>query len=244
MTKKIVRASALAAIAVTPLVAGISAHSAMADSDASTKVIGGQPVTDPSVVQLAFQQGNSGGTSGCSGELIASQWVLTARHCTEGDTSMDVYFSNSTTDRGTPIKADKFLNSPSGDVGLVHLSSPAPTQKFLTMADAFTPKTGDTLKIEGYGLGANQQPTPSLYGADVSVLGTSTDAFNGQAVHVKGVNGASNHGDSGGPLLSNGQIVGVCSTGDTSDPGANTQATSNYANITGSRSWIKQNAGV
>ena len=76
------------------------------------------------------------------------------------------------------------------------------------------------------------------------MIGSGIDLYGGKAVHLEGVDGAANHGDSGGPLVINGRVVGVCSKGDVADPGADTHATSYYANIGAHRSWVKQVTGV
>ncbi|AJT41823.1 S1 family peptidase [Psychromicrobium lacuslunae] len=207
------------------------------------EIVGGtQASATPWEVQLVFQQGS--GTYGCTGEAISASWILTAQHCIDGISWMDVYYSNSTTSMGTPIAADNVYGSPYGDVALVHLSSSHSLSSYPALASSYTPVAGATGTIMGYGLRANQVQSTGLYQANVSVLGSSTDAYGGAAVHIKGVNGASNHGDSGGPLIIGGKIVGVCSTGDSADPGADIHAGSNYANLTASRSWIKSTSGV
>lgn len=237
---KTLRAAAVVAAAATPLAAAPTAGASTLHP--TTQIVGGTQASNPSVVQLQFEQ--NGGTYGCTGELIDSRWVLTAQHCTDGDTSMSVYFSNSTSRRGTPIAVDRMENSANGDVALVHLSAPAPVKQYMPLADSYDATAGDTGVIEGYGLRANRVPTSGLYKANVSILGESTDAYGGRAIHLRGVNGASNHGDSGGPLIVDGQIVGVCSTGDSADPGSNIHAGSNYANLTDSRQWISDVTGV
>lgn len=206
------------------------------------KIIGGTSTTSPYIVQLVF--GQSGGTYGCTGEAISANWVLTAQHCIDGTEWMDVYYSNSTSNPGTPVAADEVYGSSYGDVALVHLSTSKSVSTYGSLATSYTATAGDSGTIYGYGLRANQQQSTGLYKASVNVLGASTDAYSGTAVHVQGVNGASNHGDSGGPLIVGGKIVGVCSTGDEADPGSNINATSNYANLTASRSWIKSTSGV
>lgn len=220
---------------------GALAISSPAGASAQGKIIGGSPGTSPSIVQLSFAQ--DGGVYGCTGEAIAAQWVLTARHCTEGDEWLDVYYSNDTENPGTPIAADRVYNSPYGDVGLVHLSQ-ARSVDYQEISGDYSPLTGDVGTIWGYGLRAAGQPADHLYTASVRVLGSSTDAYGGPAVHVEGVSGAANHGDSGGPLLVDGAVVAVCSTGDEADPGSNAQARSNYANLAASRAWISSIAGV
>ncbi|WP_181427392.1 MULTISPECIES: hypothetical protein [unclassified Curtobacterium] len=78
----------------------------------------------------------------------------------------------------------------------------------------------------------------------MSLTEASTDAFGGRAQHVTGVSGASNHGDSGGPLIVNGKVVATCSTGDSADPGANTRAGSNQALLAQASSWIRSTTGI
>lgn len=235
----------LAAAATATLVgAGTGAATAAPMTDpVSPHIIGGESGTSPYIVQLVFSQGD-GGTYGCTGEAISAEWVMTAQHCVDGTTQMNVYYSNSVTDRGSAVTVDKFEQSPNGDFGLVHLSKSKSVNEYAPLADSYSPNSGDTGEIWGYGLTAGGQEPTHLNKAGVNVLGQSTDAYNGPAVHVEGDSGASNHGDSGGPLFVDGKVVGVCSTGDTADPGSDTHARSNYANITANRDWIKQTAGV
>ncbi|NHN54178.1 S1 family peptidase [Calidifontibacter sp. DB0510] len=234
----------LGAVTAAVALAGLGAPAAHASTSGKMdpNIVGGTTASNPAYVQLIFSDGT--GTYGCTGEAIGAQWVLTAKHCISGVQWMDVYYSNSTTNRGPAIAADRVYGSPYGDVALVHLSAAKTLASYAKMANSYTPVPGDTGTIYGYGLRANSQPSSGLYKATVNVLGSSTDAYGGSAIHVKGVDGASNHGDSGGPLVINGLIVGVCSTGDTADPGANINASSNYANLTPSRSWIKTTSGI
>ncbi|MDN5668108.1 MAG: S1 family peptidase [Renibacterium salmoninarum] len=232
-----------AAASMAFLGTGAASAAPVAGGGATPDIVGGTkaPAT-PWAVQLVFVQ--NGGTYGCTGEAISADWILTANHCIDGDTSMNVYYSNSTTNRGTAIKADKWVTSGKGDVALVHLSQSKNLGSYPALADSYTATSGDAGKIMGYGRRANAANADGLYQANVTVTGKSTDAYRGTAVHIKGVDGAAHHGDSGGPLIVGGKIVGVCSTGDDQDPGANTHAGSNYANLTASRSWIKSTSGV
>lgn len=112
------------------------------------------------------------------------------------------------------------------------------------MTESAVPREGQDGTIYGYGAGANSAPAEGQFKASVEVIGGASDAFSGPATKVRGVSGAANHGDSGGPLMINGVVVGACSTGDVDDPGADTQATANYANIENSRSWIEETTGI
>ncbi|WP_041684408.1 S1 family peptidase [Renibacterium salmoninarum] len=232
-----------AAASMAFLGTGVASAAPVGGGAASPDIVGGtKSAATPWEVQLIFVQ--NGNTYGCTGEAISSEWILTAQHCIDRTSSMNVYYSNSTTNRGTAIKADNWVGSDNGDVALVHLSQSKNLGSYPTVADSYSANAGDKGIVMGYGRRANAAQSDGLYQANVQVLGSSTDAYNGTAVHIKGVNGASNHGDSGGPLLIGNQIVGVCSTGDSSDPGADIHAGSNYANLTDSRQWISDTAGV
>ncbi|WIE75878.1 S1 family peptidase [Curtobacterium sp. MCSS17_007] len=238
-------AAAFAAVAV--VAGGVFAAAPASALPAGTEVVGGEKApTTTWAVQLEASGGTipSGYVSNCTGEQINASWVLTARHCIDGIGAMNVYHSNSTTNRGTPVAVDRVTAAPAGDIALVHLRSTYTLSTYAPLDLAATAKSSGTGVIQGYGLRANAQQSDGLYQATVSLTGSTRDAYNGRAQHVTGVTGASNHGDSGGPLLVNGKVVAVCSTGDSADPGANTTAGSNYALLSQSSSWIRSTAGV
>jgi secreted trypsin-like serine protease len=238
---RVLASTATAALALLGGSLGVTAASA---ATVSPQVIGGeQAPSTPWEVQLVFQQGGTG-TYGCTGEQLNASWVLTAEHCVDGTTAMNVYHSNSTTNRGTATAADRLYSAPSGDIALVHLRTPKTLSSYAQLDLGYGPRSSGTGTIMGYGNRADSVPTTGLYQASVNLTGSSTDAYGGVAQHVTGVSGASNHGDSGGPLLVGGKVVGVCSTGDVADPGADTHAGSNYAVLAQSASWIRSTAGV
>jgi secreted trypsin-like serine protease len=238
------RGIALVTTAALALLGGSLGATAANAATAAPQIIGGEqaPAT-PWEVQLIFQQGGTD-TYGCTGEQLNASWVLTAKHCVDGTTAMNVYHSNSTTNRGTATPADRLYSAPTGDIALVHLRTAKTLASYAPLDLAYTTKSSGSGTILGYGNRANSVPTTGLYQASVSLTGRSTDAYGGTAQHVTGVSGASNHGDSGGSLVVNSKVVGVCSTGDVADPGANTHAGSNYAVLAQSASWIRSTAGV
>ena len=235
------KALSACALSATLLATGFTGAVA---ATADPYIIGGQESSSDWTVQLNFKTYGESGTFACTGEQLNSEWVLTARHCIDGSYNMQVFQSNDQINPGDPIKADQMLAAPHGDIALVHLSHEAPLNSYPTLNFAYDPKTGDSGVISGYGRGANSAYTYTLRKAAVSVIGTSFDAYGGNAVHLRGADGASNHGDSGGPFTVNGQVVAVCSTGDKADPGADIHAQSNYALLSQSEDWIISTSGI
>lgn len=206
-------------------------------------IIGGSQETSPWAVQLRFSVQGSSGTSGCTGEQLNAEWVLTAKHCVEGAYDMKVYHSNDQVNPGTAVSASNLYSAPNGDIALIKLDSPVSLTSYPELDLGYSPQAGDSGVIMGYGLGAWDQPTTTLRSATVRVVGNSTDAYGGPAANLQGVSGAANRGDSGGPLLIDGRIVAVCSTGDIA-PGGNINAESNYALLSQSAAWIQETTGI
>lgn len=241
---KVFKSVLLGAAAASMAFLGTGAASAapVAGGGASPNIVGGtKSAPTPWAVQLIFQR--NGGNYGCTGEAISADWVLTAGHCVKGDTGMQVYYSNVTPARGENVVVDKFYSQPGNDVALVHLSQSHPLSSYPTMTDGYQINTADAALIMGYGHRANDAVSDGLYQAKQKLLGSSSDTAGGPAIHTQGVDGSANSGDSGGPLIVGGKIVGVASTVDRL-PGASTTGTSNYASVTSARSWIKRTSGI
>ncbi|SDY37031.1 Trypsin [Amycolatopsis xylanica] len=179
----------------------------------------------------------------CSGTIIASRWVMTARHCLDTDGSgMRVRVGSNQLQGGTVIAVDQKKISPNGDIALLHLAS-AFTTTYITLGTG-DPASGTTNQLYGWGRTTPTGPPASaLKVANVQVTGRSTDAYGGRAIQSVGINGSAWKGDSGGPELSNGVQVGVASTVQ-NQSGSNTRGTNNYASVASSRSWIRTTAGV
>lgn len=237
---------------ITTGIAGVASAAALlgtgftgaSAAEASPYIIGGSEAKSPWIVQLNFNSYEQSGTFGCTGEQLNDEWVLTAKHCTDGSYNMEVFQSNDQNNPGEAIRGDRMVAAPEGDIALIHLSKSAPLSQYASLNLDYSIKENTRGDIYGYGMGANKSYTDTLRTARVSVIGESTDAYDGLAVHLRGFNGASNHGDSGGPLVINGKVVAVCSTGDQADPGANINAQSNYAVLAQSADWIESTTGI
>ena len=225
------------ALAGAVLAAGLITAPAAQAATARPHIIGGSTASDaPWGAQVYWStQGFA-----CSGTIIAAQWVLTARHCLN-TSGMYVRVGSLNLGQGTQAAVDSTAVAPSGDILLLHLVNPV-NATYITLGSA-DPAVGDTNQIYGWGRtqGSNP-PSPVLKTANVTVTGTSTDAFSGPAIASQGVDGSAWHGDSGGPEIAGGVQVGVCSTGQNS--GSDVNGTQNYASVANSRAWIQQIAGV
>jgi secreted trypsin-like serine protease len=222
--------SLLATIGVA-MVGVLGAASGATAAPVSPYIIGGGTVSSAPWAAAVF----SNGSFTCSGSVIASQWVLTARHCISGSMSVrvgSVYYASGGTTRTVSATYTRY------DLALMRLSSPVTTST-VSLASS-NPPIGSTNSIYGWGMtcysgcGASSQ----LKTATVQVTSNSaTDAYGGQAIRSSRISGNAWRGDSGGPQFYNGQQVGVASTAD----GVSIQ---NYGSVAYNRSWITSVAGV
>ncbi|MEU8259516.1 DUF1986 domain-containing protein [Micromonospora sp. NPDC048999] len=225
------RIRSLVAVLGTALVGVLGAASGAVAAPVSPYIIGGGTVSSAPWAAAVF----SNGSFTCSGSVIASSWVLTARHCISGTMSVrvgSVYYASGGSTSG--VSATYTRN----DLALMRLSSPVGTSA-VSLASS-NPPVGSTNSIYGWGMTCNSgcNPSSQLKTATVQVTSTSaTDAYGGQAIRSSRINGNAWKGDSGGPQFYNGLQVGVASTAD----GVSIQ---NYASVAYNRSWITSTAGV
>jgi len=225
------RIRSLLAVIGTALVGVLGAASGAVAAPVSPYIIGGGTVSSAPWAAAVF----SNGSFTCSGSVIASSWVLTARHCISGTMSVrigSVYYASGGTTR--TVSATYTRN----DLALMRLSS-AVTTSTVSLASS-NPPIGSTNSIYGWGMtcysGCN--PSSQLKTATVQVTSNSaTDAYGGQAIRSSRINGNAWKGDSGGPQFYNGLQVGVASTADG-------QSIQNYASVAYNRAWITSVAGV
>ncbi|OZV80117.1 peptidase S1 [Micromonospora echinospora] len=193
-------------------------------------IIGGGYVSSAPWAAAVF----SNGSFTCSGSVISSEWVLTARHCVGGTMSVrigSVYYASGGTTRTVSATYSRY------DLALMRLSSPVSTS-YVSLASS-NPPVGSTNTIYGWGMTCYSGCSASsqLKTATVQVTGLTTDAYGGQAIRSSRINGNAWRGDSGGPQFYNGLQVGVASTAD----GRTIQ---NYGSVAYNRAWITSVSGV
>ncbi|SCG61847.1 S1 family peptidase [Micromonospora coxensis] len=218
---------------LTTALAGVlaTASGATAAPAGPQPIIGGSTVSSAPWAAAVF----SNGSFTCSGSVISSQWVLTARHCINGSMSVrigSVYRSSGGVTRTVSATYSRY------DLALMRLSSPVSTS-YVTLATA-NPPINSTNTIYGWGQTCYSGCSASsqLKTASVRVTSTSvTDAYGGQAIRSTEISGNAWRGDSGGPQFYNGRQVGVASTAD----GVSIQ---NYGSVAYNRAWITSVAGV
>ncbi|MEV4491014.1 trypsin-like serine protease [Micromonospora coxensis] len=218
---------------LTTALAGVlaTASGATAAPAGPQPIIGGSTVSSAPWAAAVF----SNGSFTCSGSVISSQWVLTAKHCINGSMSVrigSVYRSSGGVTRTVSATYSRY------DLALMRLSSPVSTS-YVTLATA-NPPINSTNTIYGWGQTCYSGCSASsqLKTASVRVTSTSvTDAYGGQAIRSTEINGNAWRGDSGGPQFYNGRQVGVASTAD----GVSIQ---NYGSVAYNRAWITSVAGV
>ncbi len=212
------------------------------DTGVGILVVNGRPATE-NYPWLVY-------TSGCTGTLIKSNWMVTAKHCPT-PSSVRVGSINRTSG-GTVVRVSRAVNHPSIDVKLFQLASsvsyaPAPIP---TSSGA----VGTATRIIGWGQtcaprGCGSAPTVA-HELDTSIVADSRcSGINGPyEICTNNTNGNAGacYGDSGGPQVR--RINGVWNViGATSRAGNNSStcatAPSIYGDLTSIRSWINTQVG-
>ena len=197
----------------------------LTDATAAAKIANGTPCAglSKSPVVVVLKNMPDGRTGLCSGTMLSPNKVLTAAHCLEGASSVDILFGTNT-DKFSFVTASSWNIHPAftrnangtlvNDVGIVHspVSLPVPNLPILTSS---APQVGKKVSIFGYGVTTG---TADDYG--ILRAGSMTIAgVDGSNIYASYEASSSNvcSGDSGGPLLLqvNGQqaIIGTTSYG-------------------------------
>lgn len=202
---------------IRPLVTSLLVGVAVAIPTSAAAISGGEKANSEYIVQIATNTKNeSKKIDRCTGSALNSEWVITAVHCVEdaaSQTSSNIYFSNNKSEPGTPIASSQIVHGPSADLALIKLSRPHELSQYATLASDHEFTLGQKGHIYGYGRGSNGEQVSWLRRAAVTQKEEGRDAYWNKTYEIKGIDGISNHGDSGGPFIVNGKLVGITVSG-------------------------------
>ena len=207
-----------------------------ADGEVGAQIVGGTRAstsTYPWVVYLA----TSSGFQYCGGTLVAPNKVVTAAHCTVGDSASAVRVVAGRDDKnstaGTTARVTKIWIHPSystvtkgKDIAVLTLSTSMPytTASYVSSSQTGVYAAGTTARILGWGTtSAGGNSSNQLRTATVPTVSNSTcsSAYGSRFLSsdmvcagytAGGVDTC--QGDSGGPLLIGGVLAGITSWGD------------------------------
>lgn len=229
---RISAATAAAALAVALPVSGAAALESESFAE----------VTDESQAVVSEQIGNDGSLEGdCTGTAIAPQWVVTARHCVDGQPKAGGSVRIGQGDEQRRVAVDRWETAPAGDVALLHTVEDMGLTHYPEVDDQIR----DSGEVTTYGWSpAGSGSTTKLPTAKGKITGTNELAVNGakQALSVELQNGArSQAGDSGGPLFYEGKVTGVFTAGlylNEGDEELASHTNTSFATLADQRDWI------
>ncbi len=225
------RLFSLCGLLAIPLLGACAAETVEPEARSAAPIIGGTTDTGHPSVGLVRAYGADGSGQLCTGTLVAPRVVLTAGHCAyvgngravQADISYDaqpnigVAVGTNGFTSGTIIPHPSYDGDPNvgHDVSVIVLST-APNAPVTSLGAS--PAAGSSITAVGYGrssFGTGDQP-----GGGVGLKRMITIPVDAVTAHefTAGSDGQGTcHGDSGGPELQGGAVVGVTSYGSTAD---------------------------
>lgn len=200
----------------------------------------------------------SEGKGTCTGVAINKNQILTASHCINSD-NIKVYYSggahNIVSKSGEPVDVSnaKMPSNKRYDIALISLKVPHPLKNYAKLDfDYIAPgQSGkENIKHEeailyGYGVHdgiVNIQPK-ELYEAQVGILRQQDLNYGTVGIIAMGITGSCSEGDSGGPLIVNGKVVGVLNGSMSMNPDTNSECSYTALNTSDKivNNWLSKN---
>lgn len=248
----------LAAVAATSSIAQqrpVAAES-LRPSVPTQRIVGGSVTSTPQPWVAALLQN---GQQGCGGSLIAPQWVVTAAHCVTGQanpTQVRVGSLNRTSGGQVISIAQKIVHpnystsniNGGNDIALLRLQTAVSGITPITMGSS-SPSAGTAVRLYGWG-----QTTPQAGGdrgsdqlkqLDTQIIAASNCSnYRTGDLCVRGTTSATAcYGDSGGPAIVNGALVGATSRAGGNDSTCG-RTNALYTDVVYFRNWISQYVGT
>lgn len=172
----------------------------------------GSPSSDVAVVALAFDDALV-----CSGTVIAPHAILTAAHCVQGETLPQIALGDALAGAtrhpalAALVHPDFDPQTLDHDLAIV-IVEPTLGIEPLPYATTLNAAAGTTIEVVGYGWTVANDPSPPARRTGTSVL----DSIDDLRLVSHAMPSQACEGDSGGPALLDGQVIGVSSSGDVS----------------------------
>ncbi|AHU90466.1 hypothetical protein CQ11_04235 [Trueperella pyogenes] len=200
-----------------PLATSLLVGLVVAMPTSAAAISGGEETNSDYIVQIATQTKlESKKIDRCTGSALNSEWIITAAHCiedAESDTSSSIYFSNNKENPGEATASSEIIRRADADIALIKLSTPHVLPQYATLAADHQLTKDQRGHIYGYGRGIKGQTMKWLRRAEVIQTIDGRDSYWNDTYVLKGIDGTSNHGDSGGPFIVDGKLVGINVTG-------------------------------
>jgi hypothetical protein len=196
-------------VTVASLVAG---PGTVGGPSAANAIIGGTENTSlPWLVDLSLKLAGKPDSS-CTGSLISAQWILTARHCIDGGVPAGVGASAPNA-VGGPAQLGAIdrieIAHPDLDVALIHLGTAVSTTSVPTYPRLSAQPTLGLANAYGYGRDSATDETS--YPKNSKVGQVEVTSISDTLIYTQGITGQVASGDSGGPVMQHGVLIGVTS---------------------------------